>query len=314
MIVLVASTLVLQIVYGVEFTCDPPCGMNKHCKYGPSPSICVCDDFWVGENCDIAQCSDCNGDHQRCVGPNQCQCQDKWGPYPACNIPDCSSSSCPSNSHCAYPDVCKCNSGWAGANCDKHVCQNCSGANQDCIGPNDCICKASYTGFPQCQTPLCTDPSCNDHQECASPNNCVCKNGWGGTLCDIPVCDDCTGSNQRCVSAHDCQCQVGWSNYPECDTPICSTPCTGNSECSAPDTCKCKDGWAGPLCNVAMCTEPECNTNQMCDTPNNCVCKPGFTGDECQNDINECTEGSYTCNPPTPVCYNTHGAYGCVAG
>ena len=145
-ILLVAFAIVFQIVRGVEYTCDPPCGTNKRCAFGPSPSICVCDDYWAGENCDIMHCTDCNGEHQKCVGPNQCQCQDKWGSFPECNIPDCSASPCPANGYCAYPDVCKCNPGWAGENCDKHVCQNCNGVNQDCIGPDSCVCKSSSGG------------------------------------------------------------------------------------------------------------------------------------------------------------------------
>ncbi|KXJ26281.1 Neurogenic locus notch-like protein 2, partial [Exaiptasia diaphana] len=42
-----------------------------------------------------------------------------------------------------------------------------------------------------------------------------------------------------------------------------------------------------------------------------CICTPGYQGNRCQEDINECTTKTHTCDTDYGDCVNTIGSYVC---
>jgi hypothetical protein len=141
---------------------------------------------------------------------------------------------------------CKCTpTEWFGHDCDRPLCwPKC--VNGACVAPNVCYCDANWSG-PSCETPVC-NPSCIPGQGvCVGPNSCECFYGFEGVQCELPR------SNPPCVNgvaiAPDvCQCDSGWGGRI-CDYPLCqsypdpSSDC-GHGTCDAPWTCKCEPGWS----------------------------------------------------------------------
>ncbi|XP_078348538.1 uncharacterized protein LOC144633566 [Oculina patagonica] len=65
------------------------------------------------------------------------------------------------------------------------------------------------------------------------------------------------------------------------------------------------------------CAKKPCKNNATCqagftDRDYQCLCIPGFTGHDCENDINECTDGTHKCDVKGAVCNNTRGSYNCT--
>ena len=78
-----------------------------------------------------------------------------------------------------------------------------------------CECFYSWTGN-DCGTPTSV-PECVNG-EAIAPDLCKCEEGWGGRICDYPLCQswpepsaDC--GHGQCVSPYNCQCEPGWEQY-----------------------------------------------------------------------------------------------------
>ena len=149
---------------------------NKACKGG----CCKCNPTeWFGPNCDQPLC------------------------WPKCR-----------RGTCVAPNTCYCNAGWSGPSCEIPVCNpNCVGGQGVCVHPNKCECFYGFEGL-YCQLPKSTPPCLNG--VAVGPDICKCSAGWGGRICDYPICQaypvpssDC--GHGVCESPWSCKCEPGWS-------------------------------------------------------------------------------------------------------
>ncbi|XP_054724798.1 multiple epidermal growth factor-like domains protein 11 [Uloborus diversus] len=154
---------------------------------------------------------------------------------------------------CVAPDICKCNPGWSGNQCNDAVCSE--------------GCK---------------------HGVCAHPEVCGCENGWYGKTCDQAVCTKgCI--HGECIEPNNCKCNPGWSGN-QCNDANCTIACD-HGVCIASETCKCEDGWLGKTCNETCrkgfygseCSHKcDCENFDGCDpTSGQCYCLDGFVGNRC---------------------------------
>ena len=90
------------------------------------------------------------------------------------------------NGGCNTPNICTCDSGWDGDNCDIAICsQGC--VNGACTGPDDCMCNANWQG-DACDVPICLGGS-DCQGSCVNPGECICDEGRTGTLCETMITD-----------------------------------------------------------------------------------------------------------------------------
>jgi hypothetical protein len=154
---------------------------NKACKGG----CCQCSSTeWFGTNCDQPLC------------------------WPKCL-----------NGSCVAPNVCDCDQNWSGLSCDVPLCSpNCVTGQGVCVAPNVCECFYGYAG-DQCETPIST-PNCVNGKALAGTDMCICDPGWGGRICDYPICQGFTSANTPpssdcghgiCTQPWQCKCEPGWS-------------------------------------------------------------------------------------------------------
>ncbi|XP_066026329.1 protein kinase C-binding protein NELL2a-like [Pocillopora verrucosa] len=66
----------------------------------------------------------------------------------------------------------------------------------------------------------------------------------------------------------------------------------------------------------SACAKKPCKNNSTClsgftDKSYQCLCSAGFKGRTCEEDINECIEGTSNCSADA-VCNNTKGSYNCT--
>merc|ERR1712058_142437 len=94
----------------------------RSCVHGSAKSaeeLCVCDDGWTGEHCNIPECKDgCSSEYGYCSEPDECMCKLGWEgelcdqcvPYPGCDV---------THGSCKEPWECNCESGWTGIFCNE---------------------------------------------------------------------------------------------------------------------------------------------------------------------------------------------------
>ncbi|KAM9698223.1 LOW QUALITY PROTEIN: von Willebrand factor D and EGF domain-containing protein [Dama dama] len=170
-----------------------------------------------------------------------------------------------------------------GINC-RVICKNPCGRNRECVAPNICKYKPSYTSS-NCQTAIC-HPDCKNHRKCIKPNICECPLGFGGATCDEEDCRPRCHHGGACLAGNLCMCR-GFVGI-RCETIVCNRHCENGGQCLKPDVCECKPGWYGPTCSTALC-DPVCLNGGSCNKPNTCICPNGFFGTQCQNAL---------CQPP----------------
>lgn len=218
---------------------------------------CICNADYSGIDCSYPACPDDCSKQGECVN-GTCWCDPKYR-GDNCSIPNCPNN-CSFNGVCGFrssnPDdqcrmECLCEPGWAGEDCSLLAC------GQRCIGAsNVCDKGVSVTLEPQqleeFRTPLC----CSHHGICMS-GECQCDPGWGGGMCEIPLCPgECV--HGKCYSfppsnetdkwgVARCGCYEGWDG-PTCEEPLCKDGCNGNGICIE-GTCACFKGWDGESCN-----------------------------------------------------------------
>ncbi|XP_048248036.1 protein NEL-like isoform X2 [Haliotis rufescens] len=138
------------------------------------------------------------------------------------------------------------------------------------------------------------DGDCQHSGTCDTTNKiCDCTNtGYDGDTCENDI-DECTDGTHNCHANADCT----------------------NTDGSF--TCKCKDGHAGDGVKCTDCTENgnECLNDGTCDIPSGetagtCLCKTGYSGRICEDDIDECTDGTHNCHANAD-CTNTDGSFTC---
>jgi alpha-tubulin suppressor-like RCC1 family protein len=146
----------------------------------------------------------CNYPFGRCVAENQCECFNTGYIGDECETlvytcygktPDEACGYKEGRGFCVRPDICECNDGWSGSECEVHICYGksqsvaCSYPNGTCIDANTCECKDYYTGT-ECEQVVCYnktgEDACNyPNGVCIAPNTCYCF-GHLGDECDYP--------------------------------------------------------------------------------------------------------------------------------
>ncbi|XP_061388995.1 protein draper [Musca vetustissima] len=104
---------------------------------------------------------------------------------------------CPQNSKCVEPEVCKCSPGYFSSFSERdgrHYCE-----------------------------PICEKP-CPAHSECVKPNECACHNGYHlfeGTECR-PYCASGCPFQGKCIAPNQCECSEGYKAEQGTCSAICS--------------------------------------------------------------------------------------------
>eukprot|EP00913_Durusdinium_trenchii_P024577 g23071.t1 len=204
--------------------------------------------------------------------------------------------------------VCRCDDGWFGPECDQ-LC-NCTGdgiasCNEGPQGNGTCNCKDGYIGerCEECKQYFynlqngCSiychpDDYCSGHGECTTHpvthqiNGCLCQTEWAGADCS--------------------ECSPGWYPARVCNV-YCSTnfTCNGKGQCSDLGTCLCDPGRRGARCD--LCEEESWifaadDGSNGCDDGREgngtCICKVGFDGPVCNEATSYQTTEWSVCDGP----------------
>ncbi|CAB4055396.1 Hemicentin-1,Thrombospondin-1,Adhesion G protein-coupled receptor B3,Thrombospondin-2,Adhesion G protein-coupled receptor B1,Mucin-like protein [Lepeophtheirus salmonis] len=184
-------------------------------------------------------------DRYICDSEGNVICVDGWS-YPSklCSEPICDMNGrgCV-NGKCIHPNVCACEVGWDGPNCD------------ECIPLGGC-----------------------KHGSCNKPMECNCRPGWTGGQCNKPKCDGCV--NGCCHEPYKCICDFGWKG-PNCTECTTLSNCKNGHCITHPFQCECIDGWTGLDCSKPICRDSCHPVNGYCHSPGECICRNGWTGRDC---------------------------------
>jgi hypothetical protein len=230
---------------------------------------------------------------------------------------DCSSiGGCGGYGSCTANDVCTCDSGYTGTNCQSWKCYNVNntdstvcGGHGNCTNINTCQCSTGFTGS-QCDTFTCNGIAnnsatvCSGHGACINADNCDCADGFSGNNCEYTSCFGVSSSESTVCSGHgaclaldSCACNSSYSGQ-QCQYPLCdsiasnsSSVCNGHGQCIGVDTCDCTSGYSGSYCDELTCAGVPasnslvCSGNGVCIGSNNCTCNDGFKGTYCETTI-----------------------------
>lgn len=209
-------------------------------------------------------------------------------------------NSCNGHGRCEGYDICTCDEGYTGPNCD-NTCPNTNCNNGIAVPPDcNCSCNPGYSGI-NCE--VCDPIECyND----GTFDNCKCNciNGYTGPKCNIspdkcehPVKIDC--HNGTCKEGT-CYCDIGYTGdrcqtSKSCPDNYCGK--NGTVIGNIPDGCSCicDDGYSDNRCqNKDVCNKeknlPLCKYGKVTGYISegcNCSCIYGYTGSSCD---------TYNCN------------------
>jgi hypothetical protein len=194
------------------------------------------------------------------------------------------SSICSGKGSCIDRDVCECEDGYGGPECNIYECG-------DILATNSSVCSGKGT----CELVPVSD---------AYKIGCNCSSGYSGDLCELHQCfgvnntdgSVCSGYGE-CDEIDHCVCVPGASNY-DCSFYECygynytnTGACSGNGDCVGPHTCSCNTSFYGEQCQHWQCFNINFNSSQVCSSKgtcvglNNCSCIDGVIGENCDTYI-----------------------------
>ncbi|XP_052712064.1 uncharacterized protein LOC128186279 isoform X4 [Crassostrea angulata] len=275
----------------------PQLNCSYGCRFGerdPYKGYCFCEsgfelDFDKSTCKDIVECNESSTCQHNCTniqGSFECVCTTGYSLEKdgrSCKDID----ECLGDSHC------------------EHYCNNTDGSYV-------CSCRDGFN--------VLNFSKCEDIDECSTIDTGIdgCKN-----------CTNIPGSFR-------CSCSKGYvlnsttltncHNIDECKEQ--TADCALNATCSDTDggyTCTCRSGFEGDGKTCTVCpnfkygvncsNDCECvfNNTKMCDhVTGECECSVGWTRTDCSEDIDECQNGSISCNESIfQVCVNTEGLAHC---
>lgn len=302
------STTSCQCIYGrtgvncTDKIAPPTCPFPNQIRvvhpYDITTSVCICDSFYTGVECEIYKGSNyyCNNAFAYTVlNPDlrilECVCKAGWG-GPNCET-DLGYSPCP------FPDkqllvldpvtrqaTCKCNSNWTGTSCEQRVVPITCGQNQIAVLNEvtydlQCQCSPGYTGvdcLSKVLPPVCPQNYVLSANYTTGEVLCKCDAQRGGENCTTYIPSvSCPGENSITVvdqttGVLSCACRSLWSG-PNCTVPSVSNLCPVNANAVVdPYTlnidCVCMVGWQGANCDDPVIPPqlpviPVCNSEQV---------------------------------------------------
>jgi len=144
----------------------------------------------------------------------------------------------------------------------------------------------------------CGDEPCLNGGKCSDDGGmvtCDCTGtGFVGTVCQQDI-DECLSSDPPCINGAQCVNEPGTFSCDCTGTGFEGGDCSKDfDECTVNNPCK----------NGATCA----NT----DGSYMCTCDEGWVGRDCTFDIDECKEGTDSCEASkNEVCTNTDGSFRC---
>jgi hypothetical protein len=294
---------------------------------GPAAFICNCDPGWSDTNCDldINECArgadDCHryADCTNTEGSYGCAC--KWG-YSGDGMTSCTDiDDCVSGTEtCKYGTCtdlgafdfrCTCVEGFMDRLCDFDI-DECASWTHNCHGEAEC---ENTVGSYKCSCPegfegdgIRNGVGCTDFDDC------------GVNPCEHGTCND-NGAN-----SYSCMCEVGWKDmncdYDENECIMGMHNCHGEGKCVntiGGYYCRCVSGYAGDgytCLDIDDCDPDPCDAEQgtcedMGQNKYYCHCNDGYMQPTCDQDINECVDGTHNCLVNAD-CFNSVGSYDCA--
>ena len=196
-------------------------------------------------------------------------------------------------------------------NCTENPCCEVVNLNHDTYDNCDYTPKSMYIWDPTKKSYTLQFTSClNYYRQCFKENAasfprgecCQCDEGWGGTFCDVPLCQQCL--HGTCVDENTCVCDSQYEGT-RCSKPICSNCVYG--VCIEPEVCNCFYGYTGEHCDQIV-SYPLCvhGTPKIGDK---CECEPGYKGRLCEIKICDNTNGDCDYCDDEGGCYLNIGKY-----
>ncbi len=315
-------------------TCGDPSCKRGTCTTSSGTYQCNCPAAWTGDRCetDVDECltNPC-GDNAACNNTHSsytCTCNAGYEGDPCTDINECTAGTdnCHTQATCTNTPgsyTCACNAGFSG---DGVTCEDINECNVDMTlvmrdtygdtwGGSITINGVEHPGPTAYTYPNPSELTKNIAGPITSMSLSIQM--WA---IEVEVHIKC-GENTifSWIGAQHASSSAGFSGDLDASYPITCTACGMHSECTntiGSYSCACIAGYAGnPCTNINECNSPSpCIPGLCTDTDGSYTCDctgTGYTGNNCDQDVDECIEGTHNCHTDA-TCTNTLGGYECA--